>query len=648
MQRVEDLSRRARVLVDVRKDVLDGMPAPPSSSLVVDECRRLAELLGLDAVGVVHGLGWDGRAEWWVAPDAAPLPGDVADILSRLVEGWIVHPVSDDTFVLGRTAPETSPRAAAILGSMGDSLVGLLWTVNGSRGGSSAAPSPEYDADVDAKAQRSSEPATRRVFLEAELAGLCHTMGFEGASLFAPRHGRGWQLEARTGPERAWQSLLDPGATGPLGSGLVFADARAMPGIGPRLASLGCGALAILPVPGGARVILDAETVRRGIPSVDRAREHLSRLGALTGDIRSSELRLVERVTAVVRETLEDPGADLPELIESVRAALGADEVFHLAERAGGVVVVSSPPNGKTSEAPADLRAGLQALPSRGPIEDAAAVQLGVLVGASSTMICAGVARHLPREALVAGWGTGPGLSPEAMKVVAEVIGTARSVVESRRHAVDVLMTRERNRWAYEIHDGLTQAVTTAVLELEALGRQIEQDPGAALHTLAATRAEIRKSLSEVRGLLYELHGDEKASAPLDEPLTKYVNDVVRRWRLPARVAVSGDLQHVPKHLLGVAYVVIREALANAAKHAAARAVTVSVNAAPQHLTVEVGDTGRGFDPQAGPTGADRRNFGLEMVRKRVAEAGGTVTVHSAPGQGTRVVAQLPVGEGKR
>src|SRR5919198_4004000 len=226
--------------------------------------------------------------------------------------------------------------------------------------------------------------------------------------------------------------------------------------------------------------------------------------------------------------------------------------------------------------------------------------------------------------------------------------GTARALVESRRHAVESLMTKERTRWAYEIHDGLTQAVTTAVLELEALGRQIERDPQGAIQALAATRAEIRKSLSELRGMLYDLHGEEKAEKPADEPLSKYVDDVVRRWRLPARVSVSGDLHGVPKHVQGVAYVVIREALANAAKHAAASAVTISVSATDQHVTVEVGDTGKGFDPTAGQSGVARRNFGLEMNRKRVAEVGGTISVHSAPGRGTRVVAQLPVREGER
>jgi signal transduction histidine kinase len=497
------------------------------------------------------------------------------------------------------------------------------------------------------------EPAAagpdRRALLENELADLCLTMGFEAASLFVPRTGGRWEVAARTGPERPWHAVFDPSATGPLGPGLVFADTRAMPGIGVRLAALGCGAIAILPVPGGTRVVLDAETVRRGTPSVDHAEEHLDRIGGLAASRRPAETEMPARVTRAVRRAMDDPAADLSHLLEGVREALGAAELYYVMQRDGHIEVVEGRRRSRSDRGGITTPIGpVGALPGDEGLGDAEVARLGTRVGATSATLGAAIAQDDPREVLLAGWPEAPAPASEAMRTVARIVGTARAAIDSRRHAVDALMTRERNRWAYEIHDGLTQAVTTAVLELESLERQIERDPVAARQALAATRAEIRKSLSDVRGVLYELHGDDKAAPPVDEPLTKYVNDVVRRWRLPARVSVSGDLGGVPKHVQGVAYVVIREALANAAKHAAAGAVAVSVVATGTDVTVEVGDTGKGFDQEAGPSGEARRNFGLEMIRKRVAEVGGTISVHSAPGRGTRVVAQLPVREGER
>jgi len=235
------------------------------------------------------------------------------------------------------------------------------------------------------------------------------------------------------------------------------------------------------------------------------------------------------------------------------------------------------------------------------------------------------------------------------MRTVLRLTGTARAVIDARRHAVDSLMVRERNRWASEIHDGLTQVVTTAVLELEAMERRIRQDPQGAIETLAATKAEIRTSLSELRGILFDLsrEGGSSGSSSL-EPLAKYVDDVVQRWRLPARVSVEGDLPEVPRPVLAAAYIVIRESLANAAKHASPASVSVKVRTTSDEVIVEVGDTGRGFSATDAPSRARARgHFGLDMMSRRVAEVGGTLDVRSTPGQGTRVVARLPVRGGE-
>jgi signal transduction histidine kinase len=92
--------------------------------------------------------------------------------------------------------------------------------------------------------------------------------------------------------------------------------------------------------------------------------------------------------------------------------------------------------------------------------------------------------------------------------------------------------------------------------------------------------------------------------------------------------------------VLETASSVIRECVANAAKHSASHDVRVRVQVRRSGLKIEIRDQGRGFDPTA--AGLDG-HLGLEMMRRRVAEMSGTLDIRSSPGQGTRVIARLPM-----
>lgn len=208
--------------------------------------------------------------------------------------------------------------------------------------------------------------------------------------------------------------------------------------------------------------------------------------------------------------------------------------------------------------------------------------------------------------------------------------GTVDETVEAR-------VLEERARWAMRIHDGLTQTVTSAVLELQSLRARILADPPGAAASLSAVEAAIRADLREIRELLFELYADQR---PPEPPLATFVDELVARWGLPARVLIEGDADAAPAPIIDAAHTIIAESLANAAKHADTPDVGVRVHADELGLRIEVEDRGRGMrdaednDP----------HFGLHMMRVRAEDVGGTVEIGSTPGGGTRVVALLPVG----
>lgn len=202
-------------------------------------------------------------------------------------------------------------------------------------------------------------------------------------------------------------------------------------------------------------------------------------------------------------------------------------------------------------------------------------------------------------------------------------------------------LVEERTRWAYQIHDGLTQVVTAAIFELEWLAGLIQEDPGAAVDALGTTRAELRKALDELRLVIFDLSNGSAPPDP-DDPLGSYAREVAGRWHLAANISVAGETRSVPERSMDAAFAIIGESVANAAKHAGAGDVTIRIRVGAGDLAIEVEDAGRGF--VRSDADAMTRHFGLPMMRKRVEEAGGAIDIESSPGLGTRVVARLPVG----
>jgi len=204
------------------------------------------------------------------------------------------------------------------------------------------------------------------------------------------------------------------------------------------------------------------------------------------------------------------------------------------------------------------------------------------------------------------------------------------------RHAVEVLMLEERTRWAMQIHDGLTQSVTSAVLELQTLLHRIETDPVGAAEALEEIELQIREDLRRIRELLFEMTSEDP---PATEPaLAALVRDLGVRWHFPVMVEVGGDLEGIDEPVLEAVYAIVSEALANAAKHSGAPEAHVRVTATATEIRVEIEDRGRGIVAVKD----DDPHFGVPIMRARAEKLGGSLDVGSTPGRGNTVVAVLP------
>jgi signal transduction histidine kinase len=206
------------------------------------------------------------------------------------------------------------------------------------------------------------------------------------------------------------------------------------------------------------------------------------------------------------------------------------------------------------------------------------------------------------------------------------------------QHLVETMLLEERTRWAMQIHDGLTQSVTSAVLEIQTLRHRIETDPTRAIEALREVEDEIRADLRRIRELLFEMTSIEPATA--EPALSALVRDAIDRWHMPTTLEVIGDLDEIDQSILEAAYSIVSEGLANAAKHSGAAQAHVRVRAGEDELRIEVEDLGRGITV----VGDDEPHFGIRIMRGRARSVGGSLEVESTPGHGTTVVAVFPVG----
>jgi two-component system sensor histidine kinase UhpB len=244
--------------------------------------------------------------------------------------------------------------------------------------------------------------------------------------------------------------------------------------------------------------------------------------------------------------------------------------------------------------------------------------------------------------ALTMTWDGKAPVTKRQLALVAQLVSMVGKISAARRQA-DERFENQRQAWGQEIHDGVTQSVTAAILALQRVQSSVTEEVASSL--IDATVDHVRQSLVDLREVLAYVVDDEGhlVGPASTESLQDLVDDVRTRWRVQARVSVRGDLVGVDREVASVATAIVREALINVAKHAGASRVTVSVTRAAAGLSVIVADDGSGLAPASGDLPRPGLRMGLRLLEQRVALAGGTLVVSPRTGGGTEVRAVLPI-----
>jgi PAS domain S-box-containing protein len=204
-------------------------------------------------------------------------------------------------------------------------------------------------------------------------------------------------------------------------------------------------------------------------------------------------------------------------------------------------------------------------------------------------------------------------------------------------------ITEERERMARELHDSLGQVLGYINIQAQAVREQIVRgQTETAADCLERLRDIARNSHDDLREYIRSARGIALPNWDLVAALRNYLQQYNQNYRIKTELTIPGDLAFgrleaaAGRQLLRI----IQEALTNVRKHAGADTVKITFAEKQGFVEVAIEDRGCGFDRKDMRSG---EHFGLAIMEERAREAGGRLEIATKPGQGTKVVIEIPL-----
>jgi len=244
--------------------------------------------------------------------------------------------------------------------------------------------------------------------------------------------------------------------------------------------------------------------------------------------------------------------------------------------------------------------------------------------------------------------------TPEHMELLTAVASQAiialqnaqlyQKLQEEKNRIVDI-EEDARKKLARDLHDGPTQSVAAIAMRLNFTRSLLKRNPARVDEEIEKIEELARKTTKEIRHMLFTLRPLVLETQGLVAALEQYVQKLTESDDSIDVILEAGRLtDRVSKDVQGVIFYIIEEAVGNARKHAQAKHIWVRLHEDSNQLTAEIRDDGIGFDVQAMQASYDKRgSLGMVNMSERAALINGTLSVASAPDQGTRIVLAMPL-----
>ena len=198
----------------------------------------------------------------------------------------------------------------------------------------------------------------------------------------------------------------------------------------------------------------------------------------------------------------------------------------------------------------------------------------------------------------------------------------------------------ERTRIARELHDDFTQRLALQGIGLTQVWKKMAESETEGRAKIEDLIKENRGILSDMHVLSHQLHSSRLEHVGLAPALLGLCQEMSAKHNIQIEFREQGDLQEIPKDTALCLFRIVQEALGNVIKHSRAQRADVEVTGAADEIRLRIADAGIGFEPTLRNGNA---GIGLIGMRERLRLVGGTLSIRSAPAQGTEILAQVPM-----
>ncbi len=189
---------------------------------------------------------------------------------------------------------------------------------------------------------------------------------------------------------------------------------------------------------------------------------------------------------------------------------------------------------------------------------------------------------------------------------------------------------RERHRLAVDLHDGLSQTIALTQIKLSALRLSLRGKLADSLDGIEALIAQIDR---DIRSISFELSPPVLHDLGLEPAVQWLVENIQERYAMEIVLDLDGHPKPADEKSRVILFRSLRELLINAAKHSKARRIHVRLEREEDRLNATVEDDGIGMEADIVAV----RGSGLFSIRERLSHVGGSMSIESAPGRGTKV-----------